>query len=257
MSDYFLSERQRAIETRLAQDGRVLSADLARAFATSEDTIRRDLRALAAAGRCHRVYGGALPATGAVGPISVRGTLATAAKAALGATLATLIEPGMTVFLDAGSTNLACARRITVQGVTLVTHAPLIAAELAERPGITLITIGGRVDPQVGAAIGAQALGGIAGLRPDLTLLGVCALDPAAGLTAQSIEDAAFKRAIAAQSGAVAAAADRGKLGTAAAFAVIAVAACDILVLEAGTPPALLAEFGALGPRLLTVETDG
>lgn len=255
MSDFFLSERQRAIEARLAQDGRVLSADLARAFATSEDTIRRDLRTLAAAGRCHRVYGGALPLSEAVGPVSARSIVASEAKAALGAALASLIEPGMTVFLDAGSTNLACAQRIAVQGVTLVTNAPLIAAELTERPGITLITIGGRVDPQVGAAIGAQALDGIAGLRPDLTLLGTCALDPAAGLTAQSIEDAAFKRVIAARSGAVAAAADRGKLGTAAPFAIIAVEACDTLVLEAGAPATLLAELGALGPRLILVET--
>ncbi|MFO1105709.1 MAG: DeoR/GlpR family DNA-binding transcription regulator [Amaricoccus sp.] len=253
MVEYLLTERQRAIEARLAREGRVLSAELARAFATSEDTIRRDLRALAAAGRCDRVYGGALPPS-EPGPTSARGLRAPAAKAALGAALAALIEPGMTVFLDAGSTNLACARRIAARDVTLITHAPPIAAELTERPGITLITIGGRVDAQVGAAIGAQALAGIAGLRPDLTLLGACGLDARAGLTAQSVEDAAFKRAIAAQSGAVATAADRGKLGIAAPFPVIEVDACDLLALDAAGPPEILAELGALGPRLVLVE---
>ena len=41
----------------------------------------------------------------------------------------------MTVFLDAGSTNLACARPISARDVTLVTHAPAIAAAVAESPG--------------------------------------------------------------------------------------------------------------------------
>ena len=39
-------ERYTHILTRLTQDGRVLAADLARHFRTSEDTIRRDLRDL-------------------------------------------------------------------------------------------------------------------------------------------------------------------------------------------------------------------
>ena len=61
------SERLADIEARLQRDGRVVAAELARIYATSEDTVRRDLRALAAEGRCRRVYGGALPATPARG----------------------------------------------------------------------------------------------------------------------------------------------------------------------------------------------
>ena len=67
MSVYMTSERLADIEARLERDGRVVAAELARIYATSEDTIRRDLRALAAEGRCRRVYGGALPATPVAG----------------------------------------------------------------------------------------------------------------------------------------------------------------------------------------------
>ncbi len=254
MSAILTSERLTAIEQRLAREGRVLAADLAREFDTSEDTIRRDLRTLAAAGRCRRVYGGALPVAPRLGPVSARETIAPEAKAALGAALATLIEPGMTVFLDVGSTNLACARALTARNVTIVTHTPAIAAILAETLGLSLVTIGGHVDPVVGAAIGAKALGEIEGLRFDLVILGACGLDAEAGVTVHSVEDAAFKRAICARADAVAVAAGRDKLGTAAAFPVIGINACDTLVLEGGAPGDALAPFRSLGPKILEVE---
>jgi DeoR/GlpR family transcriptional regulator of sugar metabolism len=42
-------ERQRSILVLLTEQGRVVASELARKFNTSEDTIRRDLRELAAA----------------------------------------------------------------------------------------------------------------------------------------------------------------------------------------------------------------
>lgn len=255
MPSYLTSERLRDIEARLARDGRVVATELARLYATSEDTIRRDLRALAAEGRCRRVYGGALPATPAAGPVSVRQRIAPAAKAALGAALARLVEPGMTVFIDAGSTTLACAERLTVPGVTVVTHAPTIAAALVETEGVRLVTLGGQVDRQVGAALGGGVLTAIEAIRPDLLLLGACGVDPDAGITAHSLDDAAVKRAVAARAGRVAVAADLGKLATAAPFAVIALAACDLLCVEAGIPSDLRARLAACGPALIDVET--
>lgn len=255
MSGYMTSERLDDIEARLERDGRVVAAELARIYATSEDTIRRDLRALAAEGRCRRVYGGALPATPARGPVSARRRIAPAAKASLGAALARLIEPGMTVFIDAGSTTLACAERIAAFGVTVVTHAPIIAAALVENEGVRLVTLGGQVDRRVGAALGGSVLAGIAAIRPDLLLLGACGIDADAGITAHSLDDAAVKRAVAARSGRVAVAADRLKLATAAPFSVIDLAACDILCIEASTPADLRARLAARGPAIIDVET--
>jgi DeoR/GlpR family transcriptional regulator of sugar metabolism len=56
-------ERQDRILERLRRHGRVIAADLAVEFRVSEDSIRRDLRELAARSLCKRVYGGALLAT--------------------------------------------------------------------------------------------------------------------------------------------------------------------------------------------------
>jgi DeoR/GlpR family transcriptional regulator of sugar metabolism len=55
--------------------------------------------------------------------------------------------------------------------------------------------IGGRVDPLIGAALGGRTWADIEALRPDVALLGVCALDPVAGAAAFDPEDAEIKRA--------------------------------------------------------------
>ncbi|MBP7002726.1 DeoR/GlpR family DNA-binding transcription regulator [Amaricoccus sp.] len=248
------SERLADIERRLTVHGRVVAADLARLYETSEDTVRRDLRALAAQGRCRRVHGGALPPMPARGPVSVRAGIASAAKAALGEAMARLVEPGSTVFVDAGSTTLACAERMRV-AATVITHAPAIAAALVENPAVRLVTLGGQVDREVGAATGAGVLAAIETIRPDLLLLGACGVDAEAGITAQSVEDAAVKRALAARAGRVVVAADAGKLGTSAPFAVVDLAAIDVLLIEAGTPAERKARLAATGVALVEVET--
>ena len=107
----FLTERLRDIEARLERDGRVVAAELARLYETSEDTIRRDLRALAADGPCRRVYGGALAASPASGPVSARAQGAGGEGGARGGA-GGAGRAGDDVFIDAGSTTLACAERL-------------------------------------------------------------------------------------------------------------------------------------------------
>ena len=98
------------------------------------------------------------------------------------AALAALIVPNSLVFVDSGSTNLAAAKAFPDNiRLTAATHDPAIAAVLMAKREVTLWLIGGRVDPRMGAALGGRTLADVEALRPDLALLGVCALDPTAG----------------------------------------------------------------------------
>ena len=106
----------------------------------------------------------------------------------------------------------------------------------------------------MGAALGGGVLAAIEAIRPDLLLLGACGIDAEAGITAHSLDDAAVKRAVAARAGRVAVAADMRKLQTAAPFAVMDLAACDVLCLEAATPADLRARLAACGPSIIDVE---
>src|SRR4051794_27715947 len=92
-------DRRITIAARLT-DGQSLSATaLAEEFGVSADAIRRDLRALAAEGRCRRVYGGALPLSPASTPMRTRSLEAPARKAALAMAAVTAIRPGEFLFL--------------------------------------------------------------------------------------------------------------------------------------------------------------
>ena len=57
------SQRKQKILDLLRRDGQVVAEDLSQELDLSEDTIRRDLRELAAEGLLQRVHGGALPAS--------------------------------------------------------------------------------------------------------------------------------------------------------------------------------------------------
>nr|WP_321983163.1 DeoR/GlpR family DNA-binding transcription regulator [uncultured Lichenicoccus sp.] len=241
--------RQRHILDHLVRSGRVVAADLAKQFGVSEDTARRDLRDLAAAGLCQRVYGGALPLSPAVGTLAQRQTEQTATLGQAAASLvASLMRPHGVLFLDAGSTNVAVARALPPDlRITVVANAPQVAAAVNASGAIELVMIGGRVDPRCGAALGLRALRDLSAMRLDVVLLGACAVDAAAGLAAFHLEDAEFKRAATQDGTLLVTTATSGKLATAAPFAVLPASRLDHLVVEADVPPALLEPFLALG----------
>ena len=219
MSDHFVSERQALILEQLRQSGRVLAQDLAQNFGVSEDTVRRDLREMAARGECMRVYGGALLSDSKTVPLKTRIAEDADRKALLARAVVPLLKPGMVVFIDAGSTNLAIARAIPAGlNVTVVTNTPAIAAELTGRADIALVLIRGKVDPAVGAAIDAMALRQLELMRPDLCVLGVCGVAVETGLSADVFEDAVFKRLACSASQRIVAAITTEKLGHKAAF---------------------------------------
>ena len=187
------------------------------------------------------MHGGALPLSPASGPVDERAGEAAERKAALGEAVVELVGPGQFVFIDAGSTNLAAARLLpNGLDLTVATHDPKVAAALSGRSDIRVWLIGGRVDRTVGAALGGRTLSDIEAMRPDLVLLGVCALDPAGGVAAFSAEDADIKRALLRNAGSVAAAVLNEKLGTRAPFAIGPADSLRRVVVEADAPEPLV-----------------
>jgi DeoR/GlpR family transcriptional regulator of sugar metabolism len=241
-------ERQRWIIDRLRSHGRVVAVELAELFKVSEDSVRRDLRDLAAQGLCKRVYGGALPLSAASAPLKQRRTEAGGRKQALARKAVTLVRQGQILLIDAGSTNAAIAAALPENfGLTVVTNAPEIARILIDREGFEILLIGGRIDPKIGAAIGAQAIQEITRVRADLCFPGACAIDAAHGLWGFDSEETLLKRAMIEASGESVVAVTREKLGTAATHKVAAIAAVQHLVVEHDVDRATRAAFTAQG----------
>ncbi|MBB4278086.1 DeoR/GlpR family DNA-binding transcription regulator [Rhizobium mongolense] len=249
-TEMLLKERQNIISGKLQANGRVLAAELALEFGVSEDTIRRDLREMAAAGLCERVYGGALPVSPAGGSLKQRMGIALDRKQLLAQAAVSQIAPGSTVFFDAGSTNLAIANALpSDMTLTAATNAPAIAAALIDNGGIDVILIGGMVDRQVGGALGAKAMRDMEQISPDLCILGACGIDLEAGVTTFGFEDAEFKRFATSRSRKVLVAVTSDKFGTAAPHSVLPVAHCECLVVEHDADEALLAAYRERGCR--------
>lgn len=250
-------ERQSLILTRLKADGRVLAAQLSDEFDVSVDTIRRDLRELAAQGRCRRVYGGALPAAPQPGDHQQRLSIMTERKRMLARRAAGLVEPGMTVFIDAGTTNLALVRELAADmRITIVTNAPAIAASVLDRLNWRLVQVGGEVDLSIGAAVGAMAIRDAGAVMPDLAILGTCGFDIGAGLSAHTLEEAELKRFVAERAGRVAALLTDDKLATRAVFNFLETKACSHLVFEATARVDIVDDARQLGVDVLVADVS-
>ncbi|NYD23685.1 DeoR family transcriptional regulator [Kineococcus aurantiacus] len=216
------AQRQELLLTRLRTDGRLVAKDLAAELGLSEDSIRRDLRELAAAGLCQRVYGGALPVSPAVADLATRSGVAVDSKRRVAERAARLLTPGCTAILDGGTTALALARALPADlQVTIVTHSPTVAAALVEHPGVDLHVLGGRVFKHSGVACGAAAVEAAAGVNADLFLLGVTGVHPSAGLTTGDSDEAAMKRALARRAADTYVLASAEKIGAASPFTVL------------------------------------
>jgi DeoR/GlpR family transcriptional regulator of sugar metabolism len=244
-------ERHHFIRKRLSLGERVLAVEMARELGASEDTIRRDLRQLASLGVCQRVYGGALPISPASGSFEMRLKQKLGSKVALGQAAATIVAAGQVIFLDAGTTNLEIARALPNDiKLTVATNSPVIAAELISRSSIKLIMIGGLVDPDAGAALGARAIRDVESISIDLSFLGGCAVSDQAGVRAFIFEDAEFKRALVGASRAIAVAVTTEKFGTTAPFQVAMSDDLDLLIVEADAPSEQLQPFRHAGVRI-------
>lgn len=244
------AQRKAHLLARLSQTGRIVARDEAQAMNLSEDTIRRDLRDLAAEGRLLRVHGGALPLSPTHVPLDDRRQMATAEKRLLGAAAARLIRPGQVVILDGGTTHLALIAALPHDlEATIATHSPTIAAALQGYARIEVIVIGGRLFRHSMVAVGATAAEGFSRLRADLCFLGVTGLHPQVGLTTGDAEEAAIKRCMIEQAGETVVLATSDKIGTTSPFVIAPLAAATTVILPAGTDTS---RWPRSGPALLS-----
>jgi DeoR/GlpR family transcriptional regulator of sugar metabolism len=251
-ADMLKEERQQLILNTLKSNGRVVATELSQRLEVSEDTIRRDLRDLAEAGQLVRVHGGGLPASPATATYAERLHQAPEAKRAIASAALQLIKNGQVILMDGGTTTLQVAQQLPPDlQATIITNSPLIATELAPHPGIEIMLIGGTVYKHSLVTIGTAAVEALRSLHTDLCLLGVCSLDPEAGITVPDLEETFVKRAMIASARQVAALASAEKLGTAATHFVAPITALTHLVTEDSVAEEQLDAYRAAGVTIL------
>jgi DeoR/GlpR family transcriptional regulator of sugar metabolism len=229
------AERRQEILSRLQRDGKVVASELVTALGVSEDTVRRDLRELAAGGHVLRVHGGALPPAPAAASFAQRLNVAPEAKAHLAEAALPLLEDAEVVLLDGGTTALELARRLPPdRAYTVITNAPPVAEALAAHPRAEVVLIGGRLLKDSLVTVGAQTVESLRQVRADACVLGICSLHPELGITTTHHDEAYVKRAMVAASAEVIALATADKLNTASPWVVGPLGDVTHLVTDAG-----------------------
>ncbi|HGY9603721.1 TPA: DeoR/GlpR family DNA-binding transcription regulator [Enterobacter roggenkampii] len=229
-------QRKQLILEKLGAEGQVQSKALSILFDVSEDTIRRDLRELAAEGRLQRVHGGALPSSSAIAPFAERQSVKMDAKKRVARKGAQLISSGQVVIIDGGTTTSELITFFPPDlRITVVTHSPSIALGLVDHPAIEVILIGGRLYKHSIVAVGAAAIEGIENIHADLFFMGVTGIHPDAGLTTGDFEEACIKRAFSGRAAETVVLASSEKINTASSFVIGDVSSVNTIIVEDGT----------------------
>ena len=250
-----VAERRDLLLDRLDRDGKLVAKDLARELGVSEDSLRRDLRELASAGLCERVYGGAVPVSRALADYRVRQTVEPESKARVARRAAELIGPGDRVILDGGTTTLAVVRALPGDlDATVITHSPTIAAALIDHPRVDVFLLGGRIYKHSAVACGAVAAEQAAAVRADLFLLGVTGVHPEHGLTTGDAEEAAMKRALAARAADTYVLASTEKLGAVSPYTVLMLDDVTAVVTDAAAEDPIVGQIAAAGAEVVLAD---
>lgn len=216
----FAPERRELILQALTRDGRVEVSALAQTLNVSEDTVRRDLKALTEQGFLQKTHGGAVLLATARIAFPTRHQIRPDIKTSIGRHAARLIEPGQTLFIDAGTTTLELARSIQCNDLTVISNSLDVALVLADRPGIRLIMCGGEWHAAERYFSGPTAEALVAAYRADLAFIGACAVHPRLGVTANGASDARVKACMLHNAAHSVLLADASKFGQVAAHAV-------------------------------------
>lgn len=247
------AQRKHLILERLRSQGQVSVTVLSREWDVSEDTVRRDLRDLAEEGLVQRVHGGALPSSPAAADYGRREELSSEVKGRLGRAGAALIRRGQIVAIDGGTSNLQLVQAFPRDlRCTVVTHSPLIAAELRNHSEVEILLLGGRIFRHSQVAVGTETAEAIGRIRTDLFFLGATGLHPEMGATTGDWEEAAIKRAFCRGAAETVLLVSPEKWGAASAYQIVPARDLATLVADAATPGEALAPYRALGLTIVT-----
>jgi DeoR/GlpR family transcriptional regulator of sugar metabolism len=198
------TRREKLLELT-GQHGYLSVPELCRALKVSEATVRRDLEALEQEGRATRTYGGVVSDANNRFP-SFRQRLNERAeeKKTLAQRARLWIRPGMTIFLDGGTTAYYLAdslRHDPIGELTVVTHNLPAADHLAGTAEVAVHLLGGQLMPRQSVLLGDRALRSAQEWKCDIAFLsslgasaeGIWNTDPSVISVQSAMSDSAHK----------------------------------------------------------------
>lgn len=250
-----VTDRREAIVELLLEHQRLSVEDLAQRLDASQETIRRDLTALAEQNRLRKFHGGAmLPDSLGEGAFRLRMVENLEAKRAIARRAAALFASGDTLFVDTGSTTIAFAAELAPQsGLSVITNAVAIAQSMSRGGANQVFLLGGEHRHEAGENVGPMVLRQIAQFRPAHAVLTVAGLGPE-GPSDVDAAEAEIARAMIAQAESVTLLADSSKFAKRGLFPLCDWPRVTRLVTDRAPAGALAAALSAAGTDVVLAQ---
>jgi DeoR/GlpR family transcriptional regulator of sugar metabolism len=230
---------------RAVRGGTAHVSDLAESFGVSEMTVRRDLGALARDGKLERVHGGAVDsAEPGFSQIEVERF---DIKDRLGSAAAAMVQDGMTVMVDIGTSTLQLARHLHGHKITVVTTNLAVVEELLPDPDIELVLPGGVVRRNYRSLVGVLAEDSLRQIKSDILFLGTSGVDLEMGVWDTTMIEVPIKRLMIAGAGEVVLIADAAKFSMTGMVRVCGPESITHIVTDAPLPAACRSAVDAAG----------
>jgi DeoR/GlpR family transcriptional regulator of sugar metabolism len=248
-----MQEVLRMLETRDA----VHVAELSKAFAVSEVTVRSDLSQLARQGLVARVRGGVRPLERGQSELGFdfRLRLEVERKQAIARAAAAMVDEGEAIALDSSTTAYYLALELrTKKELVVVTNGLLIAAALADAPGISVLVTGGMLRLQAMSLVGDLGAEALRTTRISKGFLGARGLSIDLGLMDLNPDEVRIKRDMAAVCERVIGIADGTKWHRTALLPFVATKQVHAIVTDTGAPAEPVAAWQARGVEIVRVD---
>jgi DeoR/GlpR family transcriptional regulator of sugar metabolism len=226
--------------------------ELAVKLDVSDDTIRRDIEYLHKNGLLSKVRGGAIPR--AKNPLTFqdRQSHLKKEKDVIALKSQQLIQDGMTVFMDGGTTVCAVAAYFPTDiRLRAVSNNYTLISALAGYKNVELIVAGGNYDRNLQIFSGFTTCTTIAGFTADLYLMGTCGVDQRFGISATFQQDAEVKQAMKKNARKTVILANHQSLRRVDAFKVCSIEEIDVLVTDLNSDHEELEAFRNLDIQIL------
>ncbi|NMC46622.1 MAG: DeoR/GlpR transcriptional regulator [Chloroflexi bacterium] len=214
----FKERRQVKIQEYLDKHQEVDVNDLASKFDVSVVTIRRDLNEMENKGLIRRTHGGAVNSDELM-PSSFRKLLTRVnmqrvEKQLIGEYIASLIKPGETIYIGAGTTAYWVAKYVIgIKNLTIVTNSLPLANLIAQIESINLVMVGGSLRHKEFTFIGQFAEMTLKGLHFNRVIVGMSGIHPDFGFTSDYPQELMIDRVFYSVTENVIVAADHTKIG--------------------------------------------
>jgi DeoR/GlpR family transcriptional regulator of sugar metabolism len=190
-------ERRNHLLSLLYDKKSITVQEAAERFNVTEETIRRDLRALESQGLIIRTHGGAVLADDIKMEVSleIREGINIEGKNIIGRLASSLVKDGDTLFLDASTSSLYVAKHLKdKKGLTVITNAERIILELAQCSDINVISTGGFLRKKSLSCVGRAAEAAVSSYHADKMFFSCKGFSPQLGATDSNEQESVIRK---------------------------------------------------------------